>query len=50
MNIINLFETQIDDAKSSWEVKIINENSEKNDSNNNETSDKDIAKETKNGT
>ena len=45
MNIINLFESQINDAKSGWEIKIINEKSDKDDQNNKENTNKDIAKE-----
>lgn len=45
MNIINLFESQINDAKSGWEIKIINEKTNKDDQNNKENTNKDIAKE-----
>ena len=45
MNIINLFESQINDPKSGWEIKIINEKTNKDDQNNKENTNKDIAKE-----
>lgn len=45
MDIINLFESQIDSAKSGWEIKIIDEKSDKNNQNNKENTNKDIAKE-----
>ena len=48
MDIINLFESQIDNAKSDWEIKIINEKSNKDDQNNKENTNKDIAKELNN--
>ena len=46
MNINNLFETQIKDAKSEWEVKIVNESEKKTDD---KDSEQDLAKETTNG-
>lgn len=48
MDIINLFESQIDNAKSGWEIKIIDEKSDKKDQNNKENTNKDIAKELNN--
>lgn len=49
MDIINLFENQIDSAKSGWEIKIINEKSNKDDQNNKENTNEEIAKELNNG-
>ena len=45
---MNLFESQIDNAKSDWEIKIINEKSNKDEQNNKENTNKDIAKELNN--
>lgn len=49
MDIINLFESQIDNAKSGWEIKIIDEKSDKNNQNNKENTNEEIAKELNNG-
>ena len=48
MDIINLFESQIDNAKSGWEMKIIDEKSDKKDQNNKENTNEEIAKELNN--
>lgn len=48
MNIINLFESQIDNAKSGWEIKIINEKTNKDDQNSKENTNEEIAKELNN--
>ena len=48
MDIINLFESQIDNAKSDWEIKIIDEKSDKKDQNNKENTNEEIAKELNN--
>ena len=48
MDIINLFESQIDNAKSGWEIKIIDEKSDKKDKNNKENTNEEIAKELNN--
>ena len=48
MNIINLFESQIDNAKSGWEIKIIDEKSNKNNQNDKENTNEEIAKELNN--
>lgn len=49
MDIINLFESQIDNAKSGWKIKIIDEKSNKNNQNNKENTNEEIAKELNNG-
>ena len=48
MDIINLFESQIDNAKSGWEIKLIDEKSNKNDQNDKENTNEEIAKELNN--
>ena len=48
MDIINLFESQIDNAKSGWEIKIIDEKSNKNNQNDKENTNEEIAKELNN--
>ena len=48
MDIINLFKSQIDNAKSGWEIKLIDEKSDKKDQNNKENTNEEIAKELNN--
>lgn len=48
MDIINLFESQIDNAKSGWEIKLIDEKSNKNNQNDKENTNEEIAKELNN--
>ena len=48
MDIINLFESQIDNAKYGWEIKLIDEKSNKNNQNDKENTNEEIAKELNN--
>ena len=48
MDILNLFESQIDNAKSGWEIKLIDEKSNKNNQNDKENTNEEIAKELNN--